>query len=157
MTKKYFDGRVPEVPAEAAARVANPMLPLVEGLYAEYDPLLGAVDFTGATAAVQRLASRVNLYVEESAPWNLAKSEDTRGELAAVIYNALEAIRVIALYMAPFMPNTSAEVFRRLGLGAVTDVVDIEAATAWGQLPAGNAVEVGEPLFPRLAEVPTLE
>ena len=59
--------------------------------------------------------------------------------------------------MAPFMPNTSGEVFRRLGLGAVTDVVDIEAATAWGQLPAGNAVEVGEPLFPRLAEVPTLE
>ena len=157
MTKKYFDGRVPEVPAEAAARVANPMLPLVEGLYAEYDPLLGAVDFTGATAAVQRLASRVNLYVEESAPWNLAKSEDTRGELAAVIYNALEAIRVIALYMAPFMPNTSAEVFRRLGLGAVTDIVDIEAATAWGQLPAGNPVEVGDPLFPRLQDVPTLE
>ena len=157
MTKKYFDGRVPEVPADAAERVANPMRPMVEALYAEYDPLLGAVDFTGAVAAVQRLAGRVNLYVEESAPWNLAKSEDTRGDLAAVIYNALEAIRVIALYMAPFMPNTSGEVFRRLGLGAVTDVVDIEAATAWGQLPAGNAVEVGEPLFPRLAEVPTLE
>ena len=99
---------------------------------------------------MQKLASRVNLYVEESAPWNLAKSEETAGELAEVIYNALEAIRIIALYMAPFMPNTSAEVFRRLSLGSVTDVTDIEAATAWGQLPAGNAVEIGDPLFPRL-------
>ena len=48
------------------------------------------------------------------------------------------------------MPNTSAEVFRRLSLGDIADVADIEAATAWGQLPAGNAVEKGEPLFPRL-------
>ena len=62
----------------------------------------------------------------------------------------IEAIRVIALYMAPFAPNTSAEAFRRLGLGDVTAVTDIESATAWGQLPAGNTVEVGDPLFPRL-------
>ncbi len=88
--------------------------------------------------------------MEESAPWNLAKSEETADQLAAVIYNALEAIRIIALYLAPFMPNTSAEVFRRLSLGDVTAVTDIEAATAWGQLPAGNAVEIGDPLFPRL-------
>ena len=99
---------------------------------------------------MQKLASRVNLYVEESAPWNLAKNEETADQLAAVIYNALEAIRIIALYMAPFMPNTSAEVFRRLSLGDITATVDIEEATAWGQLPAGNAVEVGDPLFPRL-------
>ena len=108
------------------------------------------MDFSGAAAAVQKLAGRVNLYVEESAPWNLAKSEETADELAAVIYNALEAIRIIALYMAPFMPNTSAEVFKRLALGDITTVDDIEAATAWGQLPAGNAVETGDPLFPRL-------
>ena len=88
--------------------------------------------------------------MEESAPWNLAKSPETADELAAVIYNSLEAIRVIALYMAPFMPNTSNEVMRRLGLGNACAVEDIQAATAWGQLPAGNAVEKGDPLFPRL-------
>ena len=68
----------------------------------------------------------------------------------SVIYNALEAIRIVALYMAPLMPNTSAEVFRRLSLGDIAAVKDIEAATAWGQLPAGNHVEIGDPLFPRL-------
>ena len=151
MTKKYFDGQVPEVPASAAALVeANPLREISDELYAEYDRALGDVDFTAAAAAVQKLAGRVNLYVEESAPWNLAKSEETADQLAAVIYNALEAIRIIALYLAPFMPNTSAEVFRRLSLGDVTAVTDIEAATAWGQLPAGNAVEIGDPLFPRL-------
>ena len=113
MTKKYFDGAVPEVPAEVKAK-ENPLRAISDELYAEYDAALAAADFTRAAAAVQKLASRVNLYVEESAPWNLAKSEEAAGELAEVIYNALEAIRIIALYMAPLMPNTSAEVFRRL-------------------------------------------
>ena len=147
MTKKYFDGKVPAAPAGAEE---NPLREIADELYAEYDKCMGDVDFTGAAAAVQKLASRVNLYVEDSAPWNLAKSEETADELAAVIYNALEAIRIIALYMAPFAPNTSAEVFNRLSLGDIFATTDIEAATVWGQLEAGSPVSVGDPLYPRL-------
>ncbi|MEG1750395.1 MAG: methionine--tRNA ligase [Raoultibacter sp.] len=147
MTDKYFEGRVPTAPIAAAE---NPLRELSDALYAEYDAALSSVDFSAAAAAVQKLASRVNLYVEDSAPWNLAKSEETADDLAAVIYNALEAIRIIALYLAPLAPQTSAEVFRRLSLGDITTVNDIEAATQWGGLPAGNVVETGDPLFPRL-------
>lgn len=147
MAGKYFEGKVPQAPAGAEQ---NPLRELTDQLYATYDACMGEVDFTGAAAAVQKVAQRVNLYVEESAPWNLAKSPETADELAAVICNSLEAIRIIALYMAPFMPNTSNEVMRRLGLGNACAVEDIQAATAWGQLPAGNAVEKGDPLFPRL-------
>jgi methionyl-tRNA synthetase len=147
MTKKYFARQVPAAKADAAA---NPLKPIADELYAKFDACMEAVDFTGAAAAVQELAGAVNHYVEDSAPWNLAKDEAKADELAAVIYNALEAIRIIALFMAPLMPNTSAEVFRRLGLGDIEDVTDIEAASAWGQLPAGNPVEIGDPLFPRL-------
>ena len=147
MAKKYYDFKVPQAPESATQ---NPLSEIAQDLYAEYDKCMTDVDFTGAVAAVQKLAGRANLYVEESAPWNLAKSEETAGELAAVIYNTLEAIRIIALYLAPFMPNTSAEVFRRLGLGDIAAITDIEAATTWGQLPAGNTVEIGDPLFPRL-------
>ena len=143
MVGKYFDGKVPAVPAEFAD-AANPLKDIADSLYEKYDACMTEVNFTDAAAAVQELASRVNLYVEESAPWNLAKSEETQGELAFVLYNALEACRILALFFAPFMPNTSAEVFRRLSLGA------IKAASVWGQLPAGNAVEKGDPLFPRL-------
>ena len=147
MTKKYFDFKVPQPSANAEQ---NPLKEIADGLYTEYDACMSQVDFSGATAAVQKLASRVNLYVEESAPWNLAKSEDGAEELANVLYNSLEAIRIIALFMAPFMPNTSAEVFKRLGLGDIFEVDDIEKASAWGQLEAGLEVTIGDPLYPRL-------
>lgn len=147
MTQKYFSGKVPSVKDLAKA---NPLRALSDELYARYDAALTNVDFSEAAAAVQELAARVNLYVEESAPWNLAKRPEAADELAEVIYHSLEAIRIIALYLAPFMPLTSAEVFRRLGLGAITDITDIEAQTQWGGLSAGNTVETGDPLFPRL-------
>lgn len=147
MTKKYFKGEVPSAPEGAQN---NPLKEIADTLYSEYDACMSDVDFTGAAAAVQKLASRVNLYVEDSAPWNLAKSEETADELAAVIYNALEAIRIIALFMAPFMPNTSAEVYKRLGLGDIFATDDIESASVWGQLKAGSPVTVGDPLYPRL-------
>jgi methionyl-tRNA synthetase len=162
MTKKYFGGIVPAVNPELAGgpmKESNPLRDIADGLYAEYDRCMTEVDFTGAVAAVQKLAQAANLYVDEMAPWALAKgckSEDDAerveagAKLSAVMFNLLEAIRIIALYLAPLAPNTSAEVWRRLELGAPVDVTDIEAATAWGQLPVGNHVEVGDPLFPRL-------
>ena len=147
MTNKYFDGVVPTPPAGAED---NPLAEIAADLYKEYDEAMANVDFSAAAAAVQKLASRVNLYVEDSAPWNLAKSEETADELAAVIYNALEAIRIIALFMAPFMSTTSNEVFNRMSLGDITDITDIEAASVWGQLTPGLSVETGTPLYPRL-------
>ena len=164
MTKKYFGGIVPAVSPEHAGGPmleSNPLREISDGLYAEFDRCMAEVDFTGAVAAVQKLAQAANLYVDEMAPWGLAKiakseeaSEQERmdagAQLSAVMYNLLEAIRIIALYLAPLAFNTSAEVWRRLGLGALTDITDIEAATAWAQLPVGNKVEVGDPLFPRL-------
>jgi methionyl-tRNA synthetase len=149
---------------------------------------MNAIDYSGALAAVLELCNRANLYVEESAPWNLAKlivipSEarnlegDTRAvtdvaavppdapaptaptptdRLAFVIYNLLESIRIMALLFAPVMPTTSAEVYRRLGLGDVFatgfTAENLRQASQWGGLPAGNTITVGEPRFPRLKE-----
>ena len=162
MTKKYFGGVVPAVSPDFAGGPmleSNPLREIAEGLYGEYDRRMAEVDFTGAVACVQKLAQAANLYVDEMAPWALAKgckSDDdaerveSGAKLAAVMYNLLEAIRIIALYLAPLAPNTSAEVWRRMELGAPTDVTDIQAATAWAGLPVGNHIEVGDPLFPRL-------
>ena len=126
------------------------MKEIADGLYAKLEKAYGSLDFSGAAAAVMELCSRANLYVEESAPWNLAKDEAKAGELAQVIYNALEACRIMALGFFPLMPNTSAEALRRLGLGDPAQVDDLENALVWGGLPAGNTVEKGDPLFPRL-------
>lgn len=146
MCGKYFDGKVPVAPPEAQD---NPLAAIAQDLFATFDTCMDNVDFTGAVAAVQNLAGTANHYVEDSAPWNLAKDPSKADDLAAVIYNVLEACRLIALYLYPFMPTTSTEAYARLGLD-LSSVNDLEAASAWGGLPAGNAVEVGEPLFPRL-------
>jgi len=118
------------------------------------------------------LVDAANLYIEQSAPWTLAKAAAaeaeeaaSRGEdlaedkaptqadrLAFVLYNVLESMRIIAVLFAPVMPESSAEVWRRLGLGDILAVDDQAAACAWGGLPADLATTVGEPLFMRLSE-----
>ena len=67
-----------------------------------------------------------------------------------MLYNALEACRISALLLCPFMPTTSDELYARLGLGKATEVRDGAAAAQWGGLPAGNTVVKGDALFPRL-------
>jgi methionyl-tRNA synthetase len=195
MTSKYTGGVVPDLwerTVTALTReMGNPLAALAEGLYERYARAMNAIDYSGALAAVMELCDRANLYVEESAPWNLAKAAaaeagETPGSpaaeagekggqaaaqgspagppsaapaaptatdrLAFVLYNLLESIRVMALCFAPVMPVSSAEVFRRLGLGEVSRIDDLEAALQWGGLPAGSCVTIGEPLFPRLKE-----
>lgn len=150
MAGKYFDGRVPAVNAANPHVIENPLKATAEGLYDRYREAMDAIDYSTAAAAAQELVAAANLYVEESAPWNLAKSEETAEDLAAVIYNLLEAIRIAAIFFAPLMPTTSAEVWRRLGLGDVNSVIDTAEESQWGRLPAGNPVEKGEALFPRI-------
>jgi methionyl-tRNA synthetase len=71
------------------------------------------------------------------------------------LYTALEAVRISALFTAPVMPTTSAEVWRRLGLPDILQVNDLAAVADWGRLPVGNAVDKGDPLFPRILDEPS--
>ncbi len=154
MAVKYFEGRVPEISPEVygelEARLGNPLREIAEGMYADYAEAFSNVDFTGAAAVVARLSQRANSYIEEMAPWNLAKDESKSDDLAYVIYNALEAIRLIAVYYSPWMPNTSATALECIGLSGMESTTSLSAVSAWGILPAGNSVENCPPLFPRL-------
>jgi methionyl-tRNA synthetase len=150
MTEKYCDGLVPQ-PQEPAEDDAD-IVGIAERLPAAFEQRMLALDYAGALEAAWELVKRANRYIEDSAPWNLAKSEETRPRLEAVLYNALEAVRIAALYTAPVMPNTSREVWRRLGLGDPNVVVDAAEAARWGGLPAGSTVEKGDALFPRIYE-----
>ena len=176
MTNKYFNGVVPglwdRTTAKLTQTMGNPLAQLAQDLYQDYADAMNAIDYSRALAKVMELCNRANLYVEESAPWNLAKAAAAEAadaaaqgidlekatapteqdKLSFVIYNLLEAIRIMALLFAPVMPLTSAEVFRRLGLGDVFATKDLRQAAAWGGLCAGSRVEVGDPLFPRLKE-----
>ena len=121
MTQKYFNGVVPELWPKTIAKLTeemgNPLADLVQAekdLYQRYSSTFNQVDYSGALSSVMELCNRANLYVEESAPWNLAKQLRRRIEmeasgldeadaillsandrLAFVIYNSLEAIRIM--------------------------------------------------------------
>lgn len=156
MVGKYFDGVVPDpagapVPTEADTALREIAL----ALPGRYETAMADLDYAGALEATWDLVKGANRYIEDSAPWNLAKSEETMGRLGAVLYNALESVRIAALFCAPVMPETSAEVWRRLSLSDISAVTDLSTESAWGRLPVGNAVSKGDPLFPRIVEEPT--
>ncbi len=150
MSAKYFDGRSP-ARAEGWAARESPLAQAAAGLYGRYAAHMEAFDYQSAARDVMDFVAAANLYIENSAPWALAKDPAKADELAFVIWGLIEAIRIAATLLSPFTPGASAEVARRIGLDAVP-VRDLEAACAWGRYEGGCAVEKGAALFPRLAE-----
>ena len=111
---------------------------------------MDVLDYGGAKDEVMELIHAANHYIEDSEPWALAKDETKADELAFVIYNLLEAIRIAAHLLMPLMPQTSAEALRRLSCEDEATSDDLKGICAWGLLAGGQPVEKGEPLFPRL-------
>ena len=96
-----------------------------------------------------KLIQRANKYIDENAPWALAKDMDANGaRLAHVLYNLLEATRICGILLTPFMPESMEKLFAQIGVGA--EARTWESADLWGELPETAAVVKGENLFPRL-------
>ncbi|MEN6430526.1 MAG: methionine--tRNA ligase [Coriobacteriales bacterium] len=152
MTEKYLGGLTPPPPARECETGADCTLRSIAGFLPEkYEAAMRRLDYASALEATWDLIKEANRYIEAEAPWNLAKQgDDTR--LSAVLYNALEAVRIAALFTAPVMPGTSSAVWQRLGLGDIEEVDDVFTEAQWGRLPAGLGVRKGEPLFPRIYE-----
>ena len=149
MSAKYFDGKSPEVPAGWAAE-ASPLHDVAEGIFGRYAAHMEKIEYVQAKDVVMELVHAANHYIEDAEPWNVAKDPARSGELARIILNLLESIRICAHLLAPFMPETSAEALRRMSHGDEAACTDLAAACAWGQLSGGLAVIKGDALFPRL-------
>ena len=150
MCIKYFEGATPERDPEAAGYAENPLAAAAEGIFDRYAAKMEAFAYGDAAKEVMDLIHAANHYIEDSEPWTLAKDPAKAGELANVIWNLLEAIRISAHLLMPLMPSTSAEALRRIGCEAEGLTDDMAASCTWGQLAAGLPVEKGEALFPRL-------
>jgi methionyl-tRNA synthetase len=140
---RFCDGAVPAPAATDAGLRA-----LAESVGGEVEAALNRLEFTGALAATWRLVGGVNKYVDEHAPWGLAKVGDTV-RLAEVLYSALEACRIVSILVTPFMPAAAAEIQRQLGLGP-EDARDWDAARRWGGLRPGTRPTPPAPIFPRI-------
>ena len=142
MAVNYCGGVVPDTRADGPLRDAASVA------FAAASEAMARLDFAGAFGAVWDLIRAANAYIEDTAPWALHKAGDA-GAVAGVIGDCLETLRIVTLLASPVIPNASAELWRRLGLPGRPEDARLPAAAAWGQLPAGAALEKGAPLFPR--------
>lgn len=144
MTKKYFGGVIPE-PGELTD-VDRELVCAAEKAVKEVGESMDAYRVADASDAIFALFRRSNKYIDETTPWILAKSEEGKKRLKTVIYNLLESIRIGAVLLSPFMPETSEKIFAQLG----TDKTDMASLEAFGALAAGANVGEPVPLFARL-------
>lgn len=149
MSAKYFDGSTPAFDEVWVAR-ESPLRAVAEGIAERYCAHMDKIEYVAARDVVMELVHAANHYVEDSAPWTVAKDPARARELADIICNLLESIRICAHLLMPFMPQTSAEVLGRMGLADEAATTDLRAACAWGQIKGGVGVTKGSALFPRL-------
>ena len=145
MAQKYFGERLPAVQTADEEKDAE-LIAMVSSLRDKYEEQMEKYAFQNALAEVFKVISRANKYIDENAPWVLAKSEDGKPRLAKVLYNLLETIRICGGLLKPFMPDTAAEIARRLGDART----DWDSLTGFGVLPADVATVAGPALFPRI-------
>ena len=151
MVGKYFGGALP-----AECRTCAEPQPfdqelrtLAEGLRSVYEEDMETFAPHKALDEIFKVIQRANKYIDENAPWALAKDMETNGKrLAHVLYNLLEATRICGILLTPFMPESCEKLFAQIGAPAESRTWD--AAAEWGALPETAAVTKGENLFPRL-------
>ena len=179
MVGKYFGGTLPQgsgasqaEQALAAAVAGNAdasgslsgegcqfdgeLIGLAAGLRSRYEDAMERFAFQNALTEIFKVIGRANKYIDENAPWVLAKDITANGpRLAHVMYNLLETLRVCAILLTPFIPTSAAEVLRQIGADAACSTWD--SAAQWGALPETVTVQRGENLFPRIDADKALE
>ncbi len=147
MAEKYFGGKLPE--AKQSAELDKELISLTTGLRARYEEQMERFQFQNALEEVFKVVQRANKYIDENAPWTLAKDMEANGpRLAHVLYNLLETVRVCTVLLTPFMPESCEKIFAQIGAGP--DAQTWDSAAQWGVLPAAVSVAKGENLFPRI-------
>ena len=159
MAVKYFDGTL------STERVDDPMdcelKTMACELRGKYEKLMDTFQTQAALEEVFKVISRANKYIDETAPWVLAKDEANKPRLATVMYNLLETLRICTQLLTPFMPESTVKAADQIGVPEELRTWD--AAGEWGALPADVTVHKGDTLFPRidmdkeLAELEKLE
>mgnify|MGYP004616988613 FL=1 len=146
MVQKYFPGgRLPAEQAEDPALDAE-LIAMAAALHEKYEAQMEHYAFQNALSEVFAVISRANKYIDETTPWVLAKDEAKRPRLACVMYNLLETVRICGGLLQPFVPDTAAEIMKRIG----AERYDWDSLCAFGGLSREAQVVSGAPLFPRI-------
>jgi methionyl-tRNA synthetase len=142
MVERYLGGVVPE------SRAPGPLRDAAEGAADRVGAEMQAFSTRKALEALFELVGAANKYIEDEAPWKLARDPAQQERLGTVLRETLEAVRISAILLSPFMPETAATILERVGAGARE--ATLVGGIGWGALGAGTRVTKGEALFPRV-------
>ena len=148
MTNKYFDGEI-QKPVEGNAdekALDNDLAKTCLNAVSKVEEFISEYRMADALDTVLGIAKRANKYIDETAPWALAKDESQKERLGTVLYNLLEAIRFLAVMLKPFTPDTSAAIFAQTNMNGD----DYDSLSSFGVLNAGIKVGEAKPLFQRV-------
>ncbi|MBW1679112.1 MAG: methionine--tRNA ligase [Deltaproteobacteria bacterium] len=145
MATKYFGGIVPP-----RGQGNDRLRDILERTFPRVENTMNELAYQKALIAIWELVSAVNKYIDETAPFTLAKDEGKRDELSMVIYNILDALRAITLFIFPFMPTTGEKMWEALGIKEKITVQDLSGNCRWGVLPPGAQLKKIPPIFPRI-------
>lgn len=146
MVDKYFGGTLPD--DRLAGDFDADLIAMATALKAKVEKGIDEVQLSNTLAEIFKVVSRANKYIDETAPWVLAKDEANRARLAAVLYNLLETIRITSILLTPFMPSTTQKIFEQIG--AAETIQTLESTEKFGVLDKNVTVKKGEVLFPRI-------
>lgn len=144
MVEKYGQGRVPpkgkgKELEETSLSVSRELVTLMENL-----------DFSAGLECIWKLVSQANRYIEQKAPWDLAKDSSQKKHLEAVLYALLESLRFIAILISPFMPQAALKIWNQLGMEEELSSQRINNLKQWGEIKSGQRIKKAGPLFPRI-------
>lgn len=146
MVEKYFGGTLPT--ERESGEFDDDLITTATALRSKVDDFIDKTQINNALAEIFKLVSRANKYIDETAPWVIAKDESKKARLATVLYNLLEAIRISATLLSAFMPQTMPKALEQIG--ACEKCASYENADKFNVLPADVTVKRGEVLFPRI-------
>jgi methionyl-tRNA synthetase len=149
MIERNAGGVIRKVPCDGADEQA--VIVKFAQVFAAYEMLMASFDFSQALDRVWEAEATLDRYINDRKPWDLAKDPARADELASVFYLLAEGLRMLGSLMYATLPETAAEIWRRLGLEREQLSVSWEDQKRWGFLPGGLHVQKGTPLFPRLA------
>ena len=146
MVEKYFGGTLPV--ERESGEFDDDLIDTATSLKKSVDGYMDKTQLNNALAEIFKVVSRANKYIDETAPWVLAKDENNRTRLATVLYNLLETIRIVSTLLSAFMPTTMPKALEQIGADEAAATYD--NADKFGVLPLDVTVKKGEALFPRI-------
>ncbi|MBC2035131.1 methionine--tRNA ligase [Listeria booriae] len=149
MINKYFDGEIPAYQGHVTPFDAD-LENFKDNVLKEYETNIETMQFSVVLSQLWTLVSRTNKYIDETAPWVLAKEDDKRDELASVMTHLAENLRIIAVMLKPFLTQCPEGIFTQLGVEDES-LKDWASISGYGKIPTGTKVVAkGTPIFPRL-------